>query len=470
MVGLCAMQWAAVAGGESDPRLGQVAIGQNADGRLEVFRVSGDGELQHCWQKEPSGEWSPWWGLGRESLFPGLAVARRADGRLEVFAVEKASRSLVCIRQMAPNAPGWSPWANLGGSIRSPVAVAQNLDGRLEVFAVEAEGGGVKHLWQADFQEKWSPWAELGGEVEPGLAVERNKNGRLELFGVDAGTKALIHCWQTASGLSNWSGWTSLGGTILPAPVVARNADGHLEIFAVNSGSGAVDHIYQLAASEGVQWSSWGSLGGNVEPGIAVGQNIDGRLEVFAVGRSETNIKHCWQARGNASEEWSLFCGFQNMNIGGSVQPYPAVGRNQDGTLLIVARNMATPNRFDYTCQLNAANVDWLDWFNMDQPAFPYTARTWRANDGLPHSVVQAVAQTRDGYLWVGTRGGLARFDGVNFFSFDSQNTPEIKNSSISALCVDHDGALWIGTEGGGAVLLEGWRFYSLRPKGWAWG
>src|SRR5215471_12295179 len=50
--------------------------------------------------------------------------------------------------------------------------------------------------------------------------------------------------------------------------------------------------------------------------------------------------------------------------------------------------------------------------------------RNWDMQDGLPDSTVKAIAQTLDGYLWVGTRAGLARFDGVHFRVFTSENAP----------------------------------------------
>ena len=82
--------------------------------------------------------------------------------------------------------------------------------------------------------------------------------------------------------------------------------------------------------------------------------------------------------------------------------------------------------------------------------------RSWSTESGLPQNSVNAIAETREGYLWIGTREGLARFDGVSFASFDARNTPEIKNSSITALCADRDGSLWIGTDGGGLLRWQG--------------
>ena len=81
-----------------------------------------------------------------------------------------------------------------------------------------------------------------------------------------------------------------------------------------------------------------------------------------------------------------------------------------------------------------------------------YTRHLWQAPDGLPEQTIQAFAQTPDGYLWIGTTGGLLRFDGSSFQVFDRQNTPALHENSIFCLLVSRDGALWIGTEGGGLL------------------
>jgi ligand-binding sensor domain-containing protein/signal transduction histidine kinase len=81
--------------------------------------------------------------------------------------------------------------------------------------------------------------------------------------------------------------------------------------------------------------------------------------------------------------------------------------------------------------------------------------RSWRSQDDLPELAVQALAQTFDGYLWVGTKGGLLRFDGARFRLFSHQNTPAFTDDSIFCLLAAHDGSLWVGTEDGG--LIE-WR------------
>ena len=88
-----------------------------------------------------------------------------------------------------------------------------------------------------------------------------------------------------------------------------------------------------------------------------------------------------------------------------------------------------------------------------------YRITHWTAENGLPQNSIKALAQTRDGYLWIGTLKGLARFDGVRFKVFDHANTPEMKHDSINDLAVDvADGGLWIGT-GNGLLHYHDHRF-----------
>ena len=85
--------------------------------------------------------------------------------------------------------------------------------------------------------------------------------------------------------------------------------------------------------------------------------------------------------------------------------------------------------------------------------AASYVVKSWRTIDGLPQNSVQALAQTPEGYLWVGTRGGLARFDGVRFRNYGLADG--LKGLSIRVLLNDGQGGLWIATRGGG---LSRWR------------
>ncbi|HAB16340.1 MAG TPA: hypothetical protein DCE44_07805, partial [Verrucomicrobiales bacterium] len=88
-----------------------------------------------------------------------------------------------------------------------------------------------------------------------------------------------------------------------------------------------------------------------------------------------------------------------------------------------------------------------------------YLITRWQAEDGLPQSTVTSVVQTRDGYLWLGTLNGLARFDGIRFMVLGAHNTPALKSNRILALLEDRAGGLWIGTEGGGVTRWYAGRF-----------
>jgi ligand-binding sensor domain-containing protein/signal transduction histidine kinase/ActR/RegA family two-component response regulator len=74
----------------------------------------------------------------------------------------------------------------------------------------------------------------------------------------------------------------------------------------------------------------------------------------------------------------------------------------------------------------------------------------WQIREGLPQNGVAAIARDRRGFLWLGTREGLARFDGRRFATFDRRTWPELRHIEITALLASRDDSLWIGTAGGG--------------------
>jgi signal transduction histidine kinase/ligand-binding sensor domain-containing protein len=96
-----------------------------------------------------------------------------------------------------------------------------------------------------------------------------------------------------------------------------------------------------------------------------------------------------------------------------------------------------------------------------------YASRVWHTEEGLPEETVQAFAQTPDHFLWIGTSGGLVRFDGAQFVVFDRDNTPDMRENSIFCLLVSRNGTLWIGTEGGGLLSYAHGTFQSWsKPAG----
>lgn len=94
-----------------------------------------------------------------------------------------------------------------------------------------------------------------------------------------------------------------------------------------------------------------------------------------------------------------------------------------------------------------------------------YTLRTWDTETGLPLATVYAIAQTPDGYLWLGSEGGLSRFDGERFTVFNTENTAALHSNVISALLVDRAGNLWVGTDGGGLAQYSHGRFTTYTTR-----
>ena len=84
-----------------------------------------------------------------------------------------------------------------------------------------------------------------------------------------------------------------------------------------------------------------------------------------------------------------------------------------------------------------------------------YRFDSWMTGDGLPQNSVYEIIQTRDGYLWLATADGLARFDGVRFTVFNKANTAGIKSNRFIALFEDAGGAIWATTDNSGVTRLS---------------
>lgn len=96
-----------------------------------------------------------------------------------------------------------------------------------------------------------------------------------------------------------------------------------------------------------------------------------------------------------------------------------------------------------------------------------YSFDIWTTADGLPQNTVNGVAQTPDGYLWLATFDGLARFDGVRFVIFDRGNSKGIQNNRFSKIFVDKEGTVWAATENGVVTVFRDGQFTSYAtPEG----
>ena len=87
-----------------------------------------------------------------------------------------------------------------------------------------------------------------------------------------------------------------------------------------------------------------------------------------------------------------------------------------------------------------------------------YAHFAWRIQDGFFKGSPYAIAQTLDGYLWIGTTSELLRFDGVRFVPWHPDRGKQLPSSEVTALLAARDGSLWIGTREG----LSQWKDATL--------
>jgi signal transduction histidine kinase/ligand-binding sensor domain-containing protein len=93
--------------------------------------------------------------------------------------------------------------------------------------------------------------------------------------------------------------------------------------------------------------------------------------------------------------------------------------------------------------------------FDVDELRARYTVTSWTEKDGMPSSFVRAIAQDRDGYLWLATYSGLVRFDGARFVTWKDDEGPSLPSEDLSSLLVARDGSLWVGGLGGLTHLVN---------------
>ena len=98
-----------------------------------------------------------------------------------------------------------------------------------------------------------------------------------------------------------------------------------------------------------------------------------------------------------------------------------------------------------------------------------WVSTAWQTRDGLPQQTVNALTQSHDGYIWVGTQDGLGRFDGQRFAEYDTANTPGLATDEVDVLTEDGQGSLWIAGEAGVSVTQGGGSIVNATPKDVPW-
>src|SRR6476646_2480443 len=140
--------------------------------------------------------------------------------------------------------------------------------------------------------------------------------------------------------------------------------------------------------------------------------------------------KPCFPA-GRSS--WTMGIGREGPDAGGSKNVMRMVARGRNRFVYALVPALLVPSAF----ALNPAK-------SLTQ----YTRTVWTQEHGLPQDTIRAITQTNDGYLWLGTDEGLARFDGYEFVVYDKANS-NLPANSVAALASTTDGSLWIGTPAG---------------------
>src|SRR5215471_12386470 len=90
----------------------------------------------------------------------------------------------------------------------------------------------------------------------------------------------------------------------------------------------------------------------------------------------------------------------------------------------------------------------------LDVSQYAHTA--WKVRDGFTQGSIHTTAQTRDGYLWLGTEFGLYRFDGVKTVLWTPPSGKQLPSDYVLSLLAAHDDTLWIGTSKGLASWKDG--------------
>src|SRR6187399_2730716 len=90
-----------------------------------------------------------------------------------------------------------------------------------------------------------------------------------------------------------------------------------------------------------------------------------------------------------------------------------------------------------------------------DGPATQYSVSIWTIDNGLPQGTINDIFQAADGALWIATNGGLLRFDGAEFRTYDFDTLPDLPSVRFTGLEHDGAGGLWIVTQQGDLLLFQ---------------
>lgn len=143
---------------------------------------------------------------------------------------------------------------------------------------------------------------------------------------------------------------------------------------------------------------------------------------------------------GRRDVKFPLPCGERDL-FPYDAEPLSCLGNGVNHTPLAVVALMAMVLLIEPSYASEAAD-----------PLAEYTVLYWTENDGLPSSIISAIAQDSDGYLWLGTNEGVVRFDGTRFVRWNALSRTPLPERRVMSLLASPDGSLWVGFGGSGGV------------------
>ncbi|MEJ3749676.1 hypothetical protein WEI85_41255 [Actinomycetes bacterium KLBMP 9797] len=251
-------------------------------GGLEYAYVDNIGQARHGRQTNVDNFASvQWTALPQGPGFTGQpALSQFTSGEVRV-AAQNLDSDIWAVNQSNPQSPGWSAWADLGGSMASPpVAVKlSDTDGTTVLFAVDVDGR-LWHRRQATVTSPGAGWRSLGdADLTAALTAVQVENG-YQIFAVDTAGAVKTANYTTSGGLSPWTSLGGTGATGVPAAVVYPGY--RLRVFVRSASGTVITKVQNTSGGWPAQWDSVGTFVANGAPAAILDQS--GRVTVVARG------------------------------------------------------------------------------------------------------------------------------------------------------------------------------------------
>ncbi|HKR51258.1 MAG TPA: hypothetical protein VJT72_17065 [Pseudonocardiaceae bacterium] len=339
---------------------------------LAVFaRDTNSGELKGRWgivASDGSSYWGPsisGFGAGAGGVFAGYPrVGQNADGRIEVYVVNESGVLLQKV-QVSPNCRSsvdsdcWTPWRPFSTGlpailVHSPT-VARNADGRLEVLAVTRDDSRIWRRWQITPNGPWSAWTDFGAAAGRQPSIGVNDDGRLDVVALQPGGVAIWHRQQITPG-GGWTGWQEIGGPARQvSPAVGRDQLGRLTIVALSNVDLSVWARTQIAANSAT-WGAWRQIDGPIystAPGVTTNPNTTKLQDVFTIRPDRTVW---WNSLIGSA--WTQLWPSPNLAVY-SVSQTPTIVARSDGTTILFSYD----NYGRYIMNVHLAGGGWRGWY-----------------------------------------------------------------------------------------------------------